>query len=369
MPRAGRPPDPGEAIDTATRHMFELGVPRSLCEQCFSASPTIEHVLVAVMHHIAADGWSITPLVRDLGVAYASRCAGRAPGWANFGRCSMPITRCGSARSWVTSTTAGSRIAAQLAYWQVGPGTGCLTPGSCPQIGPTHPSPITAAPGLRWTGRRGCSSRSLGSTRAQREQFHGDAGRAGGCCWPSSAPAPRWPSGSRSPGAATPRWMSWSAFSLIPWCCGIEVGGDLTVAELLAPGATDAAWPPTAAARMCPLRCWWSISIRLGRDPSPVDSGDAGLAERSQDAPARPLAGRPWVICRSPRCRWTPTPPAWTWRFSLAERYADAGDAAGIGGTVEFRTDVFDPAASRRWSCGWGRWLVAMTAHPRQRLF
>ena len=33
-------------------------------------------------------------------------------------RCSMSITRCGSARSWVTSTTADSPIAAQLAYWE-----------------------------------------------------------------------------------------------------------------------------------------------------------------------------------------------------------------------------------------------------------
>ena len=33
-------------------------------------------------------------------------------------RCSMSITRCGSARSWVISTTATARIAAQLAYWE-----------------------------------------------------------------------------------------------------------------------------------------------------------------------------------------------------------------------------------------------------------
>ena len=70
-----------EAIDAAARHTFDLATEIPLRARLFRVAED-EHVLVAVVHHIAADGWSITPLVRDLGVAYASRCAGRAPGWA-----------------------------------------------------------------------------------------------------------------------------------------------------------------------------------------------------------------------------------------------------------------------------------------------
>ena len=54
--------------------------------------------------------------------------------------------------------------------------------------------------------------------------------------------------------------------------------------------------------------------------------------------------------------------------FSLAERWSESGEPAGIGGAVEFRTDVFDAASIEALIERLQRVLAAMTADPARRL-
>ena len=54
--------------------------------------------------------------------------------------------------------------------------------------------------------------------------------------------------------------------------------------------------------------------------------------------------------------------------FTLGEGWNEAGEPAGIGGAVEFRTDVFDAASIEALIERLGRVLVAMTADPTRRL-
>src|SRR4029077_18758010 len=54
--------------------------------------------------------------------------------------------------------------------------------------------------------------------------------------------------------------------------------------------------------------------------------------------------------------------------FSLAERWTEAGEPAGIGGAVEFRTDGFDTASIDTLIERFERVLVAITTDPTARL-
>lgn len=70
-------PDAAAAIEVAARHVFrlteELPVRVSVIRSGSGCS------VVVVLHHIAADGWSMEPLLRDLESAYVARSEGRDP--------------------------------------------------------------------------------------------------------------------------------------------------------------------------------------------------------------------------------------------------------------------------------------------------
>ncbi|MFF9785277.1 amino acid adenylation domain-containing protein [Streptomyces nigrescens] len=76
-----------------------------------------EHVLLLVIHHAAADGWSLPPLARDLVTAYEARTAGRAPEYPP-----LPV-RYADYSLWQhgllgTEADPDSVMSRQLAYWK-----------------------------------------------------------------------------------------------------------------------------------------------------------------------------------------------------------------------------------------------------------
>ena len=105
-----------EAIEEVALRAFDLATEIPLRATLFRIADD-EHVLVAVVHHIAADGLSVTPLVRDLGVAYASRCAGQDPGWDPLAVQYVDYTLWQRAQFGELKDP-DSRIGRQLAYWE-----------------------------------------------------------------------------------------------------------------------------------------------------------------------------------------------------------------------------------------------------------
>ena len=105
-----------KAVEDTALQSFDLAAEIPLRSKLFRVSDD-DHVWVAAVHHIAADGWSITPLVADLGVAYASRCAGRAPDWTDLPVQYVDYTLWQRAQ-FGDLADSHSRVAAQLAHWQ-----------------------------------------------------------------------------------------------------------------------------------------------------------------------------------------------------------------------------------------------------------
>jgi amino acid adenylation domain-containing protein len=104
------------AVARATTHAFDLATEAPFKAWLFRVCPD-DAVLVLVTHHIAADGWSMGPLARDLSLAYTARRAGATPEFAP-----LPV-RYADYTLWQRELLGDEHdpdglLATELAYWR-----------------------------------------------------------------------------------------------------------------------------------------------------------------------------------------------------------------------------------------------------------
>ncbi|HEY0226171.1 MAG TPA: condensation domain-containing protein, partial [Mycobacterium sp.] len=353
----------GEAIDTASRHAFDLATEIPLQARLYSLVED-EHVLVAVVHHIAADGWSIMPLVRDLGVAYASRCGGQAPGWAPLAVQYADYTLWQRAQFGDIGDHA-SPIATQLAYWE----EALAGMPERLQLPSDRPYPLVAdyrgaSVDVEWPPEIQEAVRAVARAHDATSFMVMQAAMAvllSKLCATSDVAVGFPVAGRRD--AALDELVGFFINRLV---LRVEVAGDPTVADVLAQvrQRSLAAYEhqdvpfdvlverlnPTRALSHHPL-----VQVALAWQNLPGQHID----------PSARLALGDLQIEQMPLDTHTARMDL---MFSLAERWTESGEPAGISGAVEFRTDVFDAASIEALIQRLERVVVAMAADTSRRL-
>ncbi|HTX54356.1 MAG TPA: amino acid adenylation domain-containing protein [Candidatus Baltobacteraceae bacterium] len=352
----------GEAIDAAARYSFDLATEIPLRAQLFRVADD-EHVLVTVVHHIAADGWSIAPLMRDLGVAYAGRCAGRTPELAPLSVQYVDYTLWHRAQLGDLADS-HSRIAAQLAYWEdalAGMPERLQLPTDRPY--PSVADCRGARVAVEWP-----SQLQQQVARVAREH------NATSFMVIQAALAVLLSKISASTDVAVGIAIAGRVDSALDELVGffvntlvlrVDLAGDPSIAELLAQvrGRSLAAYEhqdvpfemlverlnPTRSLTHSPL-----VQVMLAWQNFAGQAADRSAGLALGDLQVTPLP----VDTRTARMDLV---------FSLAERWS-GGEPAGIGGEVEFRTDVFNPARIEALIDRLERVVTALTADPTGRL-
>ncbi|MFJ8743802.1 amino acid adenylation domain-containing protein [Embleya sp. NPDC127516] len=345
--------DLGERLAAAARYSFDLAVEPPLRAELFITGPD-EHVLLLLVHHIAGDGWSTGPLSRDLTRAYAARARGEEPAWEP-----LPV-QYADYTLWQHDLLGDpahpdSLAARQLAYWK-----GALK-GLPDQLPLPFDRPRPAAATHR--GERLAFELDAGVHAALTDlgRCHGaslfmvlQAGLA--ALFTRLGAGTDIPIGSPIAGRTDQALDDLVGFFVNTLVLRADTSGDPTFAELLARVRDNALTAyahqdlpfeqlveelnPTRSLSRHPL-----FQVMLGLHPAPAQD----LALPGLRADAVPLdTGTARVDLA----------------FALEERYGPHGDPAGVDGTLEYATDLFDRSTIETLTARWTRLLRAAAADP-----
>ncbi|MGV0816246.1 amino acid adenylation domain-containing protein, partial [Mycolicibacterium boenickei] len=352
-----------EAISETARHSFDLTTEIPIKATLFRIDEN-EHVLAAVVHHIAADGWSVTPLVIDLATAYASWCAGKAPDWDP-----LPVQYADYTlwqQEWLGSVSdPDSVISGQLSYWE---GELAELPDRL-ELPTDRPYPPVAdyqgsSVAVDWPAE-------LQQQIARVAREHGATSfmvveAALAALMAELSASTDVAMGIASAGRGEPALDELVGFFVNTLVLRVDLAGDPTVTDLLdqvrrrslaAFEHQDVPFEvlvdrlnPTRSLTHHPLvqvmLTWQNLPWQNSDPTAALKLGDVGVTRLE----AETQTARMDLV------------------FSLAERFNDAGTPAGIDGSVEFRTDVFDSATIETLIERLQRMLVAMSADPARRL-
>ena len=353
----------GEAIGAVARDSFDLATEIPLRATLFRVGDG-EHVLAAVVHHIAVDGWSMTPLMRDLGVAYAARYVGQAPGWAPLPVQYVDYTLWQRERLGDLADS-DSAIAAQLAYWEQAL-TGLPERLALPTDRPYPPVADYrgATVTINWPGELQQRVARLAREHNATTFMVVQAALAVLLSKLSSSPdvAVGFPiAGRRDP--ALDELVGSFVNTLV---LRVDLAGDPTVAEVLAQVRSrslaayehqdvpfevlvDRLNPTRSLAHQPLVQVMFAWQTFAGQGTDLVGGSAFGDLQVAL-LPAGTHTARADLA------------------IHLGERWTEAGDPDGIGGTLEFRTDVFDVDSIQSLIERFERVIVAMTADPGRSL-
>jgi len=356
--------DVAPALEALAGHRFDLSAEIPIHAQIYSLGP--EHYVVGiVLHHIAFDGWSLIPMFSDVRTAYQERSQGRAPAWEPLEVQYVDYTLW--QREWLgAESDPNSVIVGQLQYWRQAlaelPETVALpTDRPYPLLADQHGAIVSVElPG------------SLQQQISQLARKH-DATTfmvvqaALAVLLSKVSASDDIAVGFPITGRGTPALDELVGFFVNTLVLRFDLADDPSVAELLAQvrqrslSAYEHQDVPfeVLVEKLNPLRS-------LARHPLiQVALAWQNLPRNDNTVPAAHLTLGDLNITRLPVDTHTARMDL---TFTLAERFTDAGAPAGISGTVEFRTDVFDAESIQTLIQRLERVLVAMTADSTQRM-